>query len=611
MMAGLSRFGGQTSNISTIAGAAFGVSLKAALEEDDFDRQPLRDADRWLFAADVRLDNREYLQSALMISGRGMADSDILFRALLAWGEVTLDRVIGDFAFALFDARARKLLLARDPTGQRPLYYATGKAFAAFASMPSGLAGQRGIGSELNQEALARAFSDMPIGDDSSYFLDVRKVRPGQLVTIEDGKARNYDYWQPPHDRSDWVDRPDYVESYRSILEDVVKPRLRRRTPLIASQLSSGLDSGAVTACAARLAGKAKVIGLTSAPADRVDTGIPRGRFPDESELAAHIAEFLGIRHLIIRDSGSAIAHLNRQAGLYQEPYRNNINAGWMTGLALAANAEGCGVMLTGDVGNLTLNGGSLAILGEFVQSGDWQRWAREAGLAMRQGGARWTGVLMSSFGQMLPRSAVDFLERHFQGGSSRTSETYARREIMDRFVRPALPLRHEVRLKKSYADRLAILRTYDFGNFNKGTLAESGVDTRHPLLDRRAIEFSLVTPPSQLFRDGLSRSLARRSLSGSLPDGILTMNDRGYQAAAWHKRVSRHELLAMVEEIASSGTADSLLDIPRLKTTAEQWDRIDFDDPAQELAVTTFFSLALAGGLFVVEAERGFPSLN
>jgi asparagine synthase (glutamine-hydrolysing) len=611
MLSQLARFGGETSKITAFAGAAFGVSLNASLPEDDFDRQPLLKEDRWLFAADVRLDNREEIQRALGVRNRRVADSEILFRALIFWGEGALDRVIGDFAFALFDAKAKSVLLARDPTGQRPLYYATGESFAAFASMPSGLAGRRGISGQLNREALARALSDMPVAADSSYFESVRKVRPGHLVTIEEGSARPLDYWRPPHGRSDWVDRTDYVEAYRSVLDETVKPRLRRRTAVIASQLSSGLDSGAVSSVAARLAGSANVIGLTSAPADTSDTVNPRGRFPDESELAGGIAEFLGIRHVIVRERSSAIGHLRAHAGLYQEPFRNNINGGWITRLALAARAEGCSVILTGDVGNLTLNGGSLANLGDLVQSGDWGPWMREARLAMQRGGARWTGVLMNSFGQRLPRWAVDFLQHRVQGIVPRASASFVRREAVEKFVRPALPLRHEIRTNSSYADRLALLRNYDFGNYNKGVLAECGVDTRHPLLDRRAVEFSLRVPPQEFFRGGRSRSLARRALAGRLPEKILQMKDRGYQAADWHKRVSRNELSAMVEEIASSNAAQQLLDTRRLRQTIDDWGRIDFNDPAQDFAVTTYLSLALAGGLFIVEAERGFPALN
>jgi len=611
MLSRLARFGGETSNIDALPGAAFGASLRATLPEDDFDRQPLLKEDRWLFVADVRLDNRKELERALALDRGHVADSEVLLHALISWGEQALDRAVGDFAFALFDAKAKSLLLGRDPIGQRPLYYAVGKDFTAFASMPSGLAGTRGIANELNREALARGLSDMPVRADSSYFSGVRKVRPGHVVTIEEGRTQARDYWHPPHERADWIEQADYARSYRSVLGEVVEPRLRRRQGPVGAQLSSGLDSSAVASAAAALIGNANVVALTSAPAGLVQTISPRGRFPDESGLAAEIASYLGIRHIVVRDEGSAIAHLRAHASLYQEPYCNNINAGWMSRLALVARAQGCKVMLTGDVGNLTLNCGNMATLGDLFDTGAWGPWLREAWLATRPGRARWTGVLMNSFGHRLPRWAVESLERRFLGVSPRASSTFVRREAVDSFVRPALPLRHEARTNSSYADRLALLRSYDFGNYNKGSLAESGVDLRHPLLDRRAIEFGLLMPPHQLFGDGRPRSLARRALAGRLPERILTMNDRGYQAADWHKRVTREELLAMVEEIESSSTAEELLDTNRLKSTVERWDTIDFNDSAEDLAVTTYLSLALAGGLFILEAERGFPSLS
>ena len=216
----------------------------------------------------------------------------------------------------------------------------------------------------------------------------------------------------------------------------------------------------------------------------------------------------------------------------------------------------------------------------------------------------------MNSFGHRLPHRVGAKLAQHYLGVIPRSEASFLRREAIDQFVRPALPLEHEVRSGDSYRDRIAVLKSYDFGNFNKGILAETGVDQRNPLLDRRAIEFSLKIPPEELFHDGRSRALARRALEGRLPDKIRTMNERGYQAAGWHKQVSKAELLQMIEEVESSAAARQLLDIGRLKRTADRWDRIDFDDPAQDLAITTFLSLALAGGLFMLEAERGFPGL-
>ena len=610
MIAKLARYGGANSTIEMVDGAAFGASLHATVPEDDSDRQPLLKGERWLFVADARIDNREDLERALGLRPQ-LGDSEILFEALIRWDVSALDRVVGDFAFALFDAKERTLLLARDPTGQRPLFYASGKDFAAFASMASGLAGGRGIGTDLNREAIARALSDIPPEPGSSYFQSIRKVQPGSWVRIERFAATTANYWNPSHAPCDWIEQPEPVEAYHSLLDATVRPRLRRSNGPIAVQLSSGLDSSAVAMAAARLSGATKIVALTSAPPLSLDVESPRGRFPDESRLAAEVASRLGIRHSIIRETGSAIAHLREHASLYQEPYRNNINAGWLSRLALAARAEGCAVMLTGDVGNLTLNAGSIANLGDLIASGAWMRWLREARLARRLGGARWTGVMMNSFGHRLPRWAVDRLERRFLGTAPRADSTFLCSEAVETFVRPMLPLRTETRSGDSYADRLAVLRSYDFGNFNKGTLAECGVDLRHPLLDRRAVEFSLRLPPWELFSGGRSRALARRSLAGRVPDMILAMTERGYQGAGWHQRVGSDELLSIVEEIEASPTARSLLDLGRLRRTCEKWDRLDIDDPAENLRVNTFLSLALAGGLFMREAERGFPALG
>ena len=611
MLARLARYGGRAApRIAAVAGAAFGASPWPSLPEDDFDRQPLVDLDRWLFVADVRLDNRSEVAAALGIDATTLSDGDLLFRALLAWSESALDRISGDFAFALFDSVEGKLLLGRDPTGQRPLFYACGPGFAAFASMPNAIAASRGVTAELDFETLARALSDMPPRDDRSYFAHVKKVRPGEIVAISGSKVERREYWQPPFGSYERIGEQEYVDAYRSILDEAVRSRLRRRGGRVATHLSAGLDSGAVASAAARLAGSRNVIAFTSAPDAELEIVNPEGRFPDESGLAAEVASFVGIRHVVVREQGCSLAHLRSHAALYQEPFRNNVNAGWLARLALEAARGDCQVMLTGEAGNLTLNGGSLANLADFIADRQWKNWLRESRLALRRGGARWTGVLMNSFGHRLPHRVGAKLAQHYLGVIPRSEASFLRREAIDQFVRPALPLEHEVRSGDSYRDRIAVLKSYDFGNFNKGILAETGVDQRNPLLDRRAIEFSLKIPPEELFHDGRSRALARRALEGRLPDKIRTMNERGYQAAGWHKQVSKAELLQMIEEVESSAAARQLLDIGRLKRTADRWDRIDFDDPAQDLAITTFLSLALAGGLFMLEAERGFPGL-
>src|SRR4051794_30227055 len=122
---------------------AMGRRLFRTLPEDRYDRQPLFGADgRLVLVADVRLDDRAELAPALRLdaadAGR-LCDAALLLAALERWGEAAVDRLVGDFAFALWDRHARSLTLARDFLGQRPLHYHRGDNFLAFATMPKGL----------------------------------------------------------------------------------------------------------------------------------------------------------------------------------------------------------------------------------------------------------------------------------------------------------------------------------------------------------------------------------------------------------------------------------------------------------------------------------------
>ncbi|MEI9886393.1 MAG: hypothetical protein WDN08_07790 [Rhizomicrobium sp.] len=122
---------------------AMGRRLYRTLPEDIHDSQPLSGGDgRWVMVADVRLDNRDELIGELRLSAeqaRTMADSALLLSAWERWQENCFDRLVGDYAFAVWDKAKQRLVLARDPLAFRPLQYHRGKDFFAFASMPKGL----------------------------------------------------------------------------------------------------------------------------------------------------------------------------------------------------------------------------------------------------------------------------------------------------------------------------------------------------------------------------------------------------------------------------------------------------------------------------------------
>src|SRR5215831_13928340 len=114
---------------------ALGRQLMRVLPEDAFDRQPLvGGGGRYVLVADLRLDNREELTRLLQIPSEKasrLSDAAILLAAVERWGEQCVERLIGDYAFALWDSARRHVILARDQLGQRPLHYHRGNGFFA------------------------------------------------------------------------------------------------------------------------------------------------------------------------------------------------------------------------------------------------------------------------------------------------------------------------------------------------------------------------------------------------------------------------------------------------------------------------------------------------
>ena len=149
MLQALSIYGPDDRAQYTSPSLAMGRCLLRLLPEDDFDQQPLSGAGVTSLVADLRLDNREELAAELGLSKQQistLADSDLLLAAWQRWREECLDHLAGAFSFAVWDEQEQHLFLARDHTGERPLFYASAANCFAFASMPKGLHPLRFVG---------------------------------------------------------------------------------------------------------------------------------------------------------------------------------------------------------------------------------------------------------------------------------------------------------------------------------------------------------------------------------------------------------------------------------------------------------------------------------
>ena len=568
----------------------------------DTDRAP--SDPRWLIAADVRLDNRSELVSRLRAQDLAANPNDaaILLASWKKWGEAALDLVVGDYACAIYDDEDRTLILARDPSGDRPLFYSRSANGVAFASMPSGLLAIATHQPSLHH--LAAQLAGRPAEGDESVFTGIERVRPGELVRITSTTLARSFHWRPQvhhHDQPGGDRRlsdADYVEQYRTLLTEAVACRLPVDGSSVAAQLSAGWDSNAVTATAARLY-RGSVIAFTAAPADQQLGPLPRGRIADESAFAAITAESHAIDHVIVRETMPLFDVVRRQSALLQTPVTSAFNLAWWEAIRTRARDRGATHLLTGELGNYTLNAGGLRTLAEYVRRAMWRTWWNEARAAARRSDVRWRGIMVNSFGHLLPSPAMGALRARFLDMPAKDATSFLRTEWRDQLGRDPVPQAQSS--ADPYLARLAAIRRSDPGVVRKAAFAQVGIAELDPTADRRLIEFSLTLPPEQLFRGGQSRPLARAALADRVPAAILDMQVRGLQGADWFLHFRAAEAQEVLEEIEPHAAVRDLLDIPRMKRAIEAWPDRDWNS---EHHVATYGELmsALAAGIFLTQ---------
>ena len=310
---------------------ALGRRLFRSLPEDVQDLGPvIGGGDHLVLAADLRLDARDDLAAELGISAaraRTMADAALLLAAYERWELDCFERLVGSFACALWDARAERLVLARDFLGTRPLFFHRGARFFAFASMPKGLHALPDVPYAPDEQRAAEQLALIPPNGSRSFFVGVESVPPGHAMVVTRTGVTSRSHWSPPSRPLRLQRAEDYAEGLRHHLDIAVKAQLRGAGDRVATHLSGGLDSSAVTATAARLMAPAggKVVAFTSVPREGYDGPDPRNRFGDEGPLAARTAALYdNVEHVLVRTGeATPLDRLDRDFRLYDQPLLN------------------------------------------------------------------------------------------------------------------------------------------------------------------------------------------------------------------------------------------------------------------------------------------------
>jgi len=266
-------------------------------------------------AADARIDGRkeliEKLKTKLSVK-QSPSDAELILYAYEAWGEDCVKHLIGDFAFAIRDDRARRLFCARDHFGVKPFFYTRLANDLIFSNELNELRADPRVSDTLNEIAIGD-YLLFGVNQDLSTttFKDIQRLPPGHSLTVCDGSIKIHRYWTPslPHETR-FRDPRDYVERFSELLSIAIEDRLR--SDRAAVLMSGGLDSTSVAAIACSK--------LPSEPALQAFTVVYDSLIPDEERhYSTAAANHLNIRITHLKADGYSLFE-ERVAGDMDQP---------------------------------------------------------------------------------------------------------------------------------------------------------------------------------------------------------------------------------------------------------------------------------------------------
>jgi asparagine synthase (glutamine-hydrolysing) len=605
MLQALNIYGSDDTAQYTGPSIALGRCLLRLLPEDSFDQQPLSGGGVTALIADIRLDNRVELGLELGFSSQrsaAVADSAMLLAAWHRWQEKCVEHLSGAFSFAVWNQQEQHLFLARDHTGERPLVYASGANYFAFASMPKGLHRLSFVGAEVDEDYVARYLVLADLAIERCIFRNMQSLPPGCALSIHREKKQLWRYWQTDRLPELRLGSPEeYLDCFRERFDHAVRVRLRTRGS-VGAQLSGGLDSSAVAATAARLLGAEgrELTCFTAVPRPDFQSLASTTHFDNEGPAAAEVAAlYPNIRHVLVESSATSfldiLDHINN---LYDHPCIGPSNEVWSNAIMAQSRENGITLLLNGSCGNSTFSYEGLPTLSTWFRSGEWGTLARLAWQIRNARSASVRLMVRHAVWPSLPFWLRRVTDPHIRGFSLDYSPLHP--EIMERLDLQPIALHDLFRVTPD--DGRGILRTLlESGDMGPTNIAPQGgwqLDWRDPTYDRRVIEFCLTVPMEEFLRGGQLRSLARRAMVGRLPSSTLSRTKRGMQSADWYLNLKavRRRMAVEVERLRSSPLASRMLDLKRMSLLIENWPSNGFerDDVrcSHHIALTRGFSV-------------------
>jgi asparagine synthase (glutamine-hydrolysing) len=543
---------------------AFGHARLCSTEESWREHQPLRDDSAQLaLVFDGRVDNRAELKDALATNGvppRDDTDAELVLRAYQCWGEESPARIVGDFAYVIWDGARQRLFCARDPLGVKPLYYHLDAKRFVCASELQALLLEPEFSTEPNEGMAAEIMCGRVLDPEETLFRDILQVVPGNYLTVDSDQVRKRRYWSLNSAREiRYSTDQEYAAHFRELFSEAVRCRLRHPGTGIAAQLSGGLDSSSVVAMAAWLKRERTV---DSAPFETFSLISPEPKDDERAYIEAVVRKWQ-LRATLLGPGPFSIPNAIEQTRRFSD-IADFPNDTAITSLYQGISDKQYRVMLTG-------MGGDELFWGRQEFYADAVRGLRVGSIVRRYRDDRRMKALnpgtFSASKKLFRFGVAPMIPKSLK----RAVRTFVRSANFPAWLEPDFVRRTNLAARLSgeyWRERSEPLKPNEQAlplgiAFVLGKIeqlgARHGIEVRHPLYDRRVVEFANAIPDEQRRNGTGQRHVMRQGMAGLLPSEIQHRVDKASFDWSFSAAIADEEFGRVLESprIAAAGWID------------------------------------------------------
>jgi asparagine synthase (glutamine-hydrolysing) len=507
--------------------------------------QPLSNEDETVWIVfNGEIYNFEELNQTYLSSGhtfRTRSDTETIVHLYEEIGEACFAKMRGMFALSLWDARRKRLILARDRLGKKPLFYSWDGRRLVFGSEIKALWKAGGLSREMDVEALSDYFSYNYIPAPKTIYRSVRKLRPAHYLVADASGIREVPYWDISFAETQQLSESEWCERFLAEYRTAVKSRLISDVPLGAF-LSGGIDSSSVVA----------LMNEFQSPVTTCSIGFTEESY-DEADAARDFADRLGANHYEQTVEPHAIDLISKLAWHYDEPFADS--SAVPTYYVSQVARRHVTVALSGDGGDENFAGyrryrltmgedrlrsyvpaglrrGVFGPLGELYPKMDWAPRVLRA---------------KSTFQSLARTSTID---GYFHGISC--CPPAMKKQLLGGDVQKQINGYNSADVMRYYYDRadtpdpLSRIQYVDMKTYlvddilvkvDRASMANS-LEVRCPLLDHKLMELIAQIPSSLKLHNGSGKYIFKKSLERVLPREILTRKKKGFSVpvAEWFR---------------------------------------------------------------------------